>query len=344
MEYTQIIATISPNSGKRARMRAMIESGLDVVRINFSHGTYDEYVQIIETARGVGDEVGRIIPIIGDLCGPKIRTGEVVDDHIVLEEGKEIFLTTEKIAGTPERMTVTYDNLLADVQVGHRILLNDGCQELRVEEIVSDGVRCVIIHGGEIRSRRGVNLPDTHTTIPAITEKDMRDIDFAVGQKLEYLALSFVRDAADIRALRNILREKEHQPKIIAKIETPQAVESIESIIEEADSIMIARGDLALEIGFERVPVIQREIIQMGHRFHKNIIVATQMMQSMVSSPVPTRAEVSDVANAVLDGVDAVMLSDETAVGLHPELTVLYMQRIVDEVEKSRSRTESIKL
>jgi len=344
MEYTQIIGTISPKSGTPEILGQMIDAGMDVVRLNFSHGSHEQHKEQLDIIRTVASEKGKEIVVLQDLSGPKIRTGNLKEEYVELVRGEKIRLTTEDIDGDEKRLSVLYPHFREDVEIGETIFLNDGKQHIKVLEFDGDDVVCEIIAGGKIRPRRGVNLPNTKLTIDAITEKDINDLPFGIENNVDWIALSFVKTAEEVIRLKEMIKELGGNQKVISKLETPQSMENIDEIIEASDAVMIARGDLAIEIGFEKVPHWQKEIIKKCNEVGKPAVVATQMLQSMISSVMPTRAEVSDVANAVLDGADAIMLSDETAVGDHPELSVLNMQKIIDESEKYRERQESVKM
>ncbi len=305
-----------------------MEAGLDVARINFSHGTHEQHVTTIALVREVAKELERPVAILGDLQGPRIRIGDI-PEPLTLQAGDDLVFIHESIAG-PGEMPVTYDGLATDVKVGDRILVNDGLIELLTLEVTAPRVTARVVHGGELRSHKGINLPGVGVSAPSITAKDEVDIAFAVEQDLDFIALSFVRRAEDIESLRSRI------PKgmlVIAKIEKDVALKNIESIVRAADGVMVARGDLGVELPFEEVPLAQKRIIGLANRLGRPVITATQMLESMVENPRPTRAEASDVANAILDGTDAVMLSAETAAGAYPRLAVEAMRRIILEME-----------
>jgi pyruvate kinase len=302
---------------------------MNVARINFSHGTHDQHAETIKLIRSVATDMKRPIAILGDLQGPRIRIGDL-EGPVMLDAGKEIVLVPEGEEHAGE-IPVTYERLADDLKVGDRILIDDGLLELLVAEVTPPRVRARVVHGGPLRSHKGMNFPGVLVSAPSLTDKDRADVKFAVAQELEYLALSFVRRAVDVDELRKLL------PKgllIIAKIEKDSALENIESIVTAADGVMVARGDLGVELPFEEVPLAQKRIITLATRLGRPVITATQMLESMVANPRPTRAEASDVANAILDGTDAVMLSAETAAGKFPRLAVGAMQRIISEIEK----------
>ncbi len=321
---TKIVCTIGPASASREVLRSLIEAGLDVARINFSHGTYEEHALTIETIRSLAAELKRPVAILGDLQGPRIRIGDLPVSRDVTD-GQEITFAHEPHALAGD-VPVTYDHLALDVQVGGRILVNDGLLEFEVLAIDGERVKVRTIHGGPIKSHKGMNLPGIDVSAPSLTDKDREDIAFAIEKDLDYIALSFVRRADDIRALRALL------PKgilVIAKIEKDSALRRIEEILQASDAVMVARGDLGVELPFEEVPLAQKRIIGLANRYGRPVITATQMLESMIEHARPTRAEANDVANAVLDGTDAVMLSAETAAGLFPRLAVDAMHRIV---------------
>ncbi|MCU0647717.1 MAG: pyruvate kinase [Gemmatimonadaceae bacterium] len=325
---TKVVGTLGPASNTREAITALIEAGLDVARINFSHGTHEQHAATIALVRDVARELSKPVAILGDLQGPRIRIG-ALDEPIAIEVGQEVVLAPEEIAIEGE-IPVTYDQLAGDVQVKGRILIDDGLLELRVTDVTGQRVRAVVVHGGSIRSSKGMNLPGIEVSAPSITEKDRADVAFAVEQGLDMLALSFVRRAWDIDSLRAMVNKGMF---IVAKIEKDVALKNIESILRAADGVMVARGDLGVELPFEEVPLAQKTIIQTATRLGKPVITATQMLESMIENPRPTRAEASDVANAILDGTDAVMLSAETAAGAYPRLAVEAMRRIIKEIE-----------
>jgi pyruvate kinase len=321
---TKIVCTIGPASSSPAVLRGLIEAGLDVARINFSHGTYAEHEQVIAAIRSIAGELKRPVAIMGDLQGPRIRIGDLPVPRDVAD-GEEVVFAHEPHALAGD-VPVTYDDLAHDVKVGGRILVNDGLLEFEVLSVSGQRVQVRAIHGGPIKSHKGMNLPGIDVSAPSLTEKDRADIAFAIAHDLDYLALSFVRRAEDIRTLKALL------PKgmlVIAKIEKDSALRRLEEILQASDAVMVARGDLGVELPFEEVPLAQKRIIGLANRFGRPVITATQMLESMIEHPRPTRAEANDVANAVLDGTDAVMLSAETAAGAFPRLAVEAMRRIV---------------
>ena len=306
-----------------------MDAGLSVARINFSHSTHEQHAATIKLVRDTAQALGRPVGILGDLQGPRIRVGEIAGP-LMLEEGSDLVLGPESAVRRNE-IPVTYENLAADVHVGDRVLINDGLIELVVLDVDSPRVTARVLHGGALTSHKGINLPGVSVSAPSITEKDREDVAFAVQQGIDYLALSFVRRAQDIAELKALIP---HDILVIAKIEKDSALENIESIARASDGIMVARGDLGVELPFEEVPLAQKRIISLCNRLGRPVITATQMLESMIANPRPTRAEASDVANAILDGTDAVMLSAETAAGQYPRLAVEAMNRIIAEVER----------
>lgn len=335
---TKIVATIGPASSSKEVLREMMLSGLDVCRLNFSHGSYQFYANLIGTIRELNTELGLTTAILADLQGPKMRVGEMADGPIDLPDGSELVITTDPIKGKPGIVSTGYAQFPKDIKKGELVLLDDG--KLRLEVIATDGVKTVttrVIHGGPLSSNKGLNLPNTKISLPSLTEKDRLDLDFALDHDVDWIGLSFVRGARDIIELKHIIFQREKSAKVVAKIEKPEALVEIDEIIREADALMVARGDLGVEIPMEKVPLVQKDIIRRCLLQHRPVIVATQMMESMITNITPTRAEVNDVANAVLDHADAVMLSAETSVGRYPVETVKAMNRILLEMETSES-------
>ena len=335
MKRTKIIATIGPATEDKEVMRKLIQEGVDVCRLNFSHGTHEQHMAVIYTIRELNDELDSHVAILADLQGPKIRTGEIENNAAELIEGSTVAIRTDEQLGNAESFSINYKQLPADVKVGERILLDDG--KLALEVVSTNGKNEIIakvIYGGKLSSHKGVNLPNTKISMPCLTEKDLKDLDFALEHNVDWVGLSFVRSARDIIELKHIISTKQAKAKVIAKIEKPEALNEIDEIIKESDALMVARGDLGVEIPFQNVPLIQKSLINSARAHAKPIIVATQMMESMILSSSPTRAEVNDVANAVMDGADAVMLSGETSVGKYPIQVIRSMVDIVEEVEK----------
>jgi len=328
----KIVCTIGPAVQSPERIRELIGAGMDVARLNFSHGTHADHGRMAEIIRSESEAAGKPVAILQDLCGPKIRTGKQMPAAI--EVGQHVHLVAGS-DGDGVTIPVDYPALTQDVRAGDRILLGDGHVELKVEAIEADRVRCRVDHGGALRARMGVNLPSNRMRGGALTDKDRTDLEFGLGIGADYLALSFVRNAADVEELREITRGRGRATPIVAKIETPSAVENIESIVRAADAVMVARGDLGVELPPEKVPVIQRQLLGVCRLHRTPVIVATEMLQSMVDSPRPTRAEASDVAGAVFGGADAVMLSGETATGKYPVRACQMMERIIVEAESS---------
>jgi pyruvate kinase len=326
---TKIVCTLGPASATPDTIRQLMESGLNVARINFSHGTHEQHTTTIRMVRDVAKSLNRPVAILGDLQGPRIRIGDL-KAPILLEDGADVRMAPEGEARDGE-LPVTYEQLAQDVHVGDRILINDGLLELVVLDVSAPRVTARVLHGGSLSSHKGINLPGVQVSAPSITEKDREDVAFAVQQDLEYLALSFVRKADDITQLRAMIPR---EMLVVAKIEKDSALDNIESIIKATDVVMVARGDLGVELPFEEVPFAQKRIISLCNRLGRPVITATQMLESMITHPRPTRAEASDVANAILDGTDAVMLSAETAAGQYPRLAVEAMNRIIHEIER----------
>lgn len=333
---TKIIATWGPSCEDKKVMTEMIKSGLDLFRFNFSHGTHEKHLEGFKKVRQITTELEASIGILADLQGPKIRVGKVLDNNQPLKAGHTITITTEECVSTSERVFISYENLAKEVEIGDAILIDDGRMELRVTSTDRDRtLEAKVITGGKLSNNKGVNLPDTKTKVPALTEKDKEDLKFAIEHGANWIALSFVRTAKDVLDLKKIIGEKNSYMKVMAKIEKPEALTELDEIIDAADGIMIARGDLAVEVPQEKMPLIQKDIIKRCILKAKPVIVATQMMDSMIESPNPTRAEITDVANAVLDGADAVMLSGETSTGKHPVRVIQIMEKILLNVESN---------
>lgn len=331
---TKIVATLGPNSTDVKVIEKMILSGLNVARINMSHGDYTEHALKIKNARAAAATLKRPLAILQDLSGPKIRIGDFATETVTLVPGEKITLTTEKCVGTVSRVSLNYAKLPKEVEPGMAIFLNDGKLKLVVDSCTDTEIVTTIIHGGTIRGRRGVNVPDANLSISSLTPKDKKDLVWGLTQNPDFVTLSFVRNAADIHLLRKLInKDKKRQIMIVAKIETKYAIENLQEIIDATDAVMVARGDLAIEVPPEKVPLLQKRIIRAANLAGKPVITATQMLDSMKTEATPTRAEVSDIANAILDGTDAIMLSDETAIGVHPERPVEVMSRVAREVE-----------
>ncbi len=335
MKKTKIVATLGPASSDKDTLRQMFLSGLNVCRLNFSHGSHEDHAAVVKTIRELNDETGLNVAILADLQGPKIRTNEMENNGVELVNGSIVTIGIEKVLGTAERFSINYEKLPQDVQAGERILLDDG--KLALEVVATDGKKeftAKVIHGGILSSKKGVNFPNTRISMPSLTPKDLEDLDFALSQDVDWIGLSFVRSARDIIELKHIIATKNAKAKVIAKIEKPEAIDDIDEIIRESDGLMVARGDLGVEVPFQKVPLIQKMLITKCITQAKPIIVATQMMETMINNITPTRAEVNDVANAVLDGADAVMLSGETSVGKFPVEVIKTMANIVTEMEQ----------
>lgn len=331
---TKIVATLGPSSCDVPIIETMLVAGLSVARINMSHGDHESHAKSIKNARAAAKKTGRPLAILQDLSGPKIRIGDFDTETVTLVDGAKLTLTTDKCVGTVECVHVNYAKLPEEVAVGMAIYLNDGKQKLVVDAIDGAEIHTTIIHGGTIRGRRGVNIPDANLSISSLTPKDRKDLVFGVAQSADFITLSFVRNAADINLLRKLIqKETDRKIMIVAKIETKFAIDNIDEIIEATDAVMVARGDLAIEMPPEKVPLLQKQIIQKANVAGKPVITATQMLDSMRTETTPTRAEVSDIANAIIDGTDAIMLSDETAVGKHPARPIEVMTRVACEVE-----------
>ncbi len=332
---TKIVATVGPNSDTVPTMVEMLKAGMNVARINFSHGSHEEHAEKISNLREASKQAKLPVAILQDLGGPKIRIGDFATDTVTLTAGKKLTLTTNKVVGNEKIVSINYNRLPKEVQKGTSILLNDGKLQLKVLKTTDTDVVCKIEIGGTIRGRRGVNVPGAMLSIDTITAKDKKDLKFGIAQGVNFVTLSFVRKALEVKRLHKLLGDNVDKIGVIAKIETKEAIDNIDEIIAEADGIMVARGDLAVEIPRAEVPLVQKEIIKKCNILGKPVITATQMLDSMREQTIPTRAEVNDVANAILDGSDAVMLSDETAVGNHPVEAIKVMSQIASTIEKS---------
>ncbi|MDB5229250.1 MAG: pyruvate kinase [Chitinophagaceae bacterium] len=336
---TKIVATVGPACDTYDKLLELVKAGVNVFRLNFSHGNHEDKAKIIEHIRNMNKTEPYNISILGDLQGPKLRVGEIENGSMNVVPGDILTFTNEKCVGNMEKIYVSYPNLAGDVRVGNIIMIDDGKLEVKVVQITKNkNVKVEVLLGGPLSSKKGINLPDTKISLPALTDKDLEDLEFIIEQDLDWVALSFVRSVKDIIILRNKLQEKKSKTKIIAKIEKPEALVNIRDIIVESDAIMIARGDLGVELPVEQVPLIQKDLIRKCIHRAKPVIVATQMMESMMERSKPNRSETTDVANAVLEGADAVMLSGETATGMHPALVVQTMRKIILEVEKKEYR------
>lgn len=341
MKRTKIVCTIGPASERKTVLEKMIKAGMDVARLNFSHGTYKNHALLIRNVRAIAKKIDRPVAILADLQGPRVRVGELPEKGIKLKEKKEIVLTTQTERMVDDRIPVTYRNLHKDVKKGDIILLDDGLLDVRVQKIKGKDIFCRVKTGGALTSHKGINVPTASLSIPSITKKDKRDLEFAIKHDVDWVAMSFVKTKEDILYLKRLIKRLEKKYKIkepartIAKIEKHEAVKNFDSILEAVDGIMVARGDLGIETPIERVPLVQKMIIEKCLKEAKPVITATQMLLSMVEKPRPTRAEVSDVANAVIDHTDCVMLSQESAVGKYPIETVRTMTEIIQDTEES---------
>ncbi len=332
---TKIIATIGPASAPKDVLRKMFLAGVDICRLNFSHGAYDDHLKVINTIRELNVELDLHISILADLQGPKLRIGEVENNAVQLIEGNELLFVNEKCMGSAEKVYMTYKEFPNDVKVGEFILIDDGKLKLQVLETNhKDTVKAKVINGGILSSKKGVNLPDTKVSLPSLTEKDIQDAEFALEHDVDWLALSFVRNVTDILDIKELIKKKKKNCAVIAKIEKPEALTQIDNIIDMTDGIMVARGDLGVEVSFDQVPMIQKEIVDKCINASKPVIIATQMMESMITNFRPTRAEATDVANAVIDGADCLMLSGETSTGKYPVEVIEAMHSIMRYTEE----------
>ena len=331
---TKIVATVGPACSDKDVLRQMLEAGVDVCRLNFSHGSHADHLAVIKNIRELNDELKAHTSILADLQGPKLRIGQV-EEGAELIQGETLLITTTECVGTAQKVFMTYQHFPKDVKAGEKVLIDDG--KLQLEVITTnqkDEVQCKVLYGGKLFSNKGVNLPNTKISLPSLTEKDLVDLEFALEHQVDWIGLSFVRSARDIIELKHLIRVKSKQmPKVIAKIEKPEALDDINDIVMEADALMVARGDLGVEVPMQNVPLIQKMLVKKSIAASKPVIIATQMMESMIKSITPTRAEVNDVANAVTDGADAVMLSGETSVGKYPVKVIEAMTKIVEQAE-----------
>ena len=334
---TRIVATVGPASRDPEKLEALLEAGVNVFRLNMSHGTHEQHREVIGRVRGISARLGRHVTLLGDLCGPKIRVGHFAGGEMTLVSGQKVTVTTRDVPGGDGLIPSQYAALANDVRAGNRILLDDGLLELRVERVEGTEVGCVVVHGGRLKDKKGMNLPGVPLSTPALTQRDRQDARFLLAEGVDWLALSFVRRPADIADLRKEIESAGQSTPIIAKIEKPEAVEALAGILEAADGVMVARGDLGVEMPLENVPIIQADLVEQARHAAKPVIVATQMLESMVTQPRPTRAEASDVSTAVMSGADAVMLSAETASGSFPLESVKTMDRIARKVEAWQS-------
>jgi pyruvate kinase len=350
----KIVCTLGPKTSGLEQVTALVEAGMDVARLNFSHGAHEDHAAAYNAVRQASDRTGHAVAVLADLQGPKIRLGTFVDGPVIWETGSRVCVTVQDVPGTAQRVSTTYKGLANDVRVGDRLLVDDGKLALSVVEVNGPDVWCLVTEGGPVSNNKGLSLPGVAVSVPALSDKDEEDLRFALHLSVDFVALSFVRSPADVELVREIMRQEDIEVPVIAKLEKPEAIENLEAIVEAFDGVMVARGDLGVELPLEQVPLVQKRAVQAARERNKPVIVATQMLESMIESSRPTRAEASDVANAVLDGADAVMLSGETSVGKHPIAAVRTMERIIDAVEshgeirapevnrRSRSRSGAI--
>ena len=330
---TKIVATVGPVSSSPEKIQGLMKAGVDIFRLNFSHGENSQKLELIRVIRQVSDKLGRQVGILGDLQGPKIRTGKMAGEGMMLVKGQEVVITTDDVLGADGIIPTIYRSLPHDVHPRSRILLDDGLMELKVLALEGERVRCLVVAGGLLKNNKGINLPGVNVSAPCLTEKDLIDLDFALEAGVDFIALSFVRSADDIEQIKQLIAAKGKDTPVVAKIEKPEALRNFKKILEATDAVMVARGDLGVEIAPEKVPIYQKKIIQACNKAGKPVITATQMLDSMIRNPRPTRAETSDVANAIIDGTDAIMLSAETASGDFPIESVETMVRIAKDVE-----------
>ena len=338
----KIVCTLGPATSTPEGITALVEAGMDVARLNFSHGAHADHEKSYRMVREASDRTGHAVAVLADLQGPKIRLGTFADGPVHWPTGSQVCITVEEVEGTAARVSTTYKGLASDVRVGDRLLVDDGKLALSVVGVEGPDVFCVVVEGGEVSNNKGLSLPGVAVSVPALSEKDEEDLRFALHLSVDFVALSFVRRPEDVELVRDIMREEDIEVPVIAKLEKPEAVERLEDIVEAFDGIMVARGDLGVELPLEQVPLVQKRAVQAARERNKPVIVATQMLESMITNSRPTRAEASDVANAVLDGTDAVMLSGETSVGKHPIGAVRTMDRIIAAVEEDHERVPEV--
>ncbi len=332
---TKIVATVGPASNTKEKLHELIVAGVDVFRLNFSHGTHEDHLKVINAIKELNQAFNYNVAILQDLQGPKIRLSDIENGGFEIEEGEDLVITTKQIMGTRELVGCTYTSLTRDVKAGDSIMIDDGTIEVRVYKVEGSEVYTKVVYGGFLKPRKGMNLPDTEISESSLTRKDRRDLEFGLEHDVDWIAISFVRTPGDIIDLRSIIQDHQREAKIVAKIERPEALKNIDAIIEQSDALMVARGDLGVEVQMEDVPVHQKRIVKKCNIAAKPVIIATQMMESMISSPRPTRAEANDVANGVMDGADAVMLSAETAAGKYPVQVIRAMTKIIRSVEQN---------
>src|SRR4051795_2272525 len=338
----KIVCTLGPATSSLEQITALVESGMDVARLNFSHGAHEHHATAYQRVRQASDSTGHAVAVLADLQGPKIRLGTFTDGPVDWPTGAQVCITVEDVPGTADRVSTTYKDLANDVVVGDRLLVDDGKLALTVVRVEGPDVFCLVVEGGPVSNNKGLSLPGVAVSVPALSDKDEEDLRFALSLGVDFIALSFVRSADDAELVRDIMRQEDISVPVIAKLEKPEAVENLEAIVEAFDAIMVARGDLGVELALEQVPLVQKRAIQAARERNKPVIVATQMLESMITNSRPTRAEASDVANAVLDGADAVMLSGETGVGRYPIKTVRTMSQIVEAVEEGPANVPAL--
>ncbi|TLF81360.1 pyruvate kinase [Nocardia cyriacigeorgica] len=338
MRRTKIVCTLGPATATEDRIRELVESGMDVARLNFSHGEHSDHADNYKKVRQAADHVGRAVGILADLQGPKIRLGRFIEGRTVWATGEEVRITVDDVDGTHDRVSTTYKELAADAKPGDRLLVDDGKVGLTVTAVDGNDVVCRVTEGGPVSNNKGVSLPGMDVSVPALSDKDIEDLEFALKLGVDFIALSFVRSPSDVELVHDVMDRVGRRVPVIGKLEKPEAIDNLEAVVLAFDAVMVARGDLGVELPLEQVPIVQKRAIQMARENAKPVIVATQMLESMIENSRPTRAEASDVANAVLDGADAVMLSGETSVGAYPIETVRTMARIVHAVETESTR------
>ncbi|MGY4102670.1 pyruvate kinase [Nocardia sp. R16R-3T] len=338
MRRTKIVCTLGPATATEERIRELVESGMDVARLNFSHGEHSDHAENYKKVRQASDHIGRAVGILADLQGPKIRLGRFAEGKTVWANGEEVRITVDEIEGTHDRVSTTYKELAKDAKPGDRLLIDDGKVGVTVTRVEGNDVVCRVTEGGPVSNNKGVSLPGMDVSVPALSEKDIEDLEFALKLGVDFIALSFVRSPSDVELVHDVMDRVGRRVPVIGKLEKPEAIDNLEAIVLAFDAVMVARGDLGVELPLEQVPIVQKRAIQMARENAKPVIVATQMLESMIENSRPTRAEASDVANAVLDGADAVMLSGETSVGAYPIETVRTMARIVHAVETESTR------
>ncbi len=338
MRRTKIVCTLGPATATEDRIRELVESGMDVARLNFSHGEHADHAENYKKVRQASDHLGRAVGILADLQGPKIRLGRFLEGKTVWATGEEVRITVDDIDGTHDRVSTTYKELAQDAKPGDRLLVDDGKVGLIVTRVDGNDVVCRVTEGGPVSNNKGVSLPGMDVSVPALSEKDIEDLEFALKLGVDFIALSFVRSPSDVELVHDVMDRVGRRVPVIGKLEKPEAIDNLEAVVLAFDAVMVARGDLGVELPLEQVPIVQKRAIQMARENAKPVIVATQMLESMIDNSRPTRAEASDVANAVLDGADAVMLSGETSVGKYPIETVRTMARIVHAVETESTR------